>query len=126
MTEKIILFIISFCIISFNVFAVPAAPNGALMKGTVVEYSITSSAARSGKQPGAGLYKIVVTVESTEDIPDVSNFLADKKGQDIECWSKERLDPSLFQKKIRATVEYRGDERGGKFWIRNIELRNNN
>ena len=121
MTKKIILFVLFLGLTGVNAFAVPAAPNESVVKGTVVEYSITSPATRSGRQATAGLYKIVVTVESTEDIPDTLNFLTDKKGQDIEFWSKQRLDPALFGKNIKATVEYRGDERGGKFWIRTIE-----
>jgi len=119
--KKTILLVLFLCLASLNAFAVPVAPNESVVKGTVVEYGSTSPASRSGKQ-AAGLYKLVLKVESTEDIPDMLNFLADKKGQKIEFWSKERFDAVFVGKKIKAVVEYRGDERGGGFWIKKIEI----
>ena len=102
-------------------FAVPAAPNEAMATGTVVEYSI-SSLPGPGPVPGPGLYKIVVKVEAVEDRGDAPNFLKGREGNEIAFWSRNRLDPGLFGKKVKALVEYRGDERGGLFWLKRVKI----
>jgi hypothetical protein len=119
--KKIILVLSFTCLASSEAIAVPAVPNEAAAKGTVIEYCI-SSTGRSDARPGPGLYKIIVKVEAVEDSGDAPNFLKGKEGQEILFWSKARLAPELFGKKIKAIVEYRGDERGGKFWIRTVEI----
>ncbi len=122
--KKYVQIFMCFCVLlgCANALAVPAVPNEAAAKGTVVEYCISASMGRSGESPGPGLYKIVVKVESVEDRGGAPNFLREKEGQEISFWSKFRLDPGLFGKKVKAIVEYRGDERGGKFWIRELEI----
>ena len=102
-------------------FAVPAAPNEAMATGTVVEYSI-SSLPGPGPVPGPGLYKIVVKVDAVEDRGDAPNFLKGREGDEITFWSRNRLDPGLFGKKVKALVEYRGDERGGLFWLKRVKI----
>jgi hypothetical protein len=119
--KKIVAILIFVLFASSKAIAVTAVPNEATATGTVIEYCITS-AGRPEAGPGPGLYKIVVKVETAEDRGDAPNFLKGKEGQKIPFWSKMRLDPELFGKKVKAIVEYRGDERGGKFWIREIEI----
>lgn len=119
--KKIVAIIVFISLASSTAIAVTAVPNEAVAKGTVIEYAI-SSAGRSGDRPGPGLYKIVVKVEAVEDSGDAPNFLRGKEGQEISFWSKARLAPELFGKRIKAIVEYRGDERGGKFWIRSVDI----
>jgi hypothetical protein len=119
--KKIILVLAFICIASVKAIAVTAVPNEAVAKGTVIEYCI-SSAGRPEARLGSGLYRIVVKVETVEDRGDAPNFLKGKEGQEISFWSKARLDPELFGKKVKAIVEYRGDERGGKFWVRSVGI----
>jgi hypothetical protein len=114
--------VILLCILSTELHAVPAAPNASVAKGTVIEYSITSSPGRSHELPGPALYKIVVSVEAVEDVPGEINFLKERVGEEIPFWSKAKLTPGLFSRKIKAVVEYRGDEHGGMFWIKQIEI----
>jgi hypothetical protein len=102
-------------------FAVPAVPNEAVMTGTVIEYCITSSGGRTGPLLAQSIYKIFVKVDTGKSRGDAPNFLEGKEGRKIYFWSRNRIDPELFGKKIRAVVEYRGDERGGKFFIKKIE-----
>jgi hypothetical protein len=40
----------------------------------------------------------------------------------ISFLTKEKLSPELFGKKIQAKARYSGDERGGRYWIRNVEI----
>ena len=110
------------CLLSTQLLAVPAAPNASVAKGRVIEYSITSSPGRSHERPAPPQYKIVVHVEATEDVSGEINFLRERVGEDIPFWSKVKLSPNLFSRKISAVVEYRGDEHGGMFWIKKIEI----
>ncbi len=100
--------------------SVTAIPNESLLQGVVSEYAVISSRL-IGIRPDQTLYKLSVLVESSEGIggggPD---FLKERGGEDILFYSKVRLAPELFGKRIKAKARYQGDERGGIFWIRDI------
>ncbi len=102
-------------------FAVPAVPNEAVAIGTVIECR-TSPQGRSGEGPAPGLYQIVVKVEKVKDRDDLPNFLKGKTGQELTFWSFNRPDPGICGKKVKAVVEYRGDERGGRFWLKRLKI----
>ncbi len=93
----------------------PAAPNETIVKGRVVEYGVISSGLL-GIKPETPLYKLVVSLEKAEGTRG-PNFLKDKEGKTVALYSKERLSSGLFGKRLKITVTYRGDERGGLFWI---------
>ena len=122
MLNKITVFLVLSCLVSVIANAVPAVPNEAAAKGTVVEYCVSSRKGISAPGPGPGLYRIVVKVVTVEDRGDAPNFLKGKEGQEISFWSMGRLAPELFGKKVKAIVEYRGDERGGMFWLKHVEI----
>lgn len=109
------------CLCPPEVSAVPAAPNEAVVTGTVAEYCIASPDTRERKQQGPGFYKLVISVETVKDVETMPNFLKGKEGQTVTCWSKRELSPELFGKKVKAHLVYRGDERGGMFWIKSVE-----
>jgi hypothetical protein len=44
-----------------------------------------------------------------------------REGQIIEALSRETASGIAIGRTVRATVTFRGDERGGRFWLRDIE-----
>lgn len=96
-------------------------PNGALITGVILEYGIVSSRLL-GIQPDQTLYKLTIHLESSEDIVGMPNLLRGKEGEDITFYTKERLSSDIFGKKVRAEVSYRGDERGGRWWMKGIKI----
>jgi hypothetical protein len=100
--------------------AVPASPNKAILLGTVKEYAITS-ASLAGMKPEQVLYRLTIFVEASEDVMGRPDFIKSKEGNTVSVYSKEKLSAGLFGRRIKALVEYLGDERGGIFWIRELE-----
>ena len=96
-------------------------PNGALITGVTLEYGIVSSRLL-GMQPDQTLYKLTIHLESSEDIVGMPNLLRGKEGEDITFYTKEKLSSDIFGKNIRAEVSYRGDEHGGRWWVRSINI----
>ncbi len=101
--------------------AVPVIPNEAILRGTVMEYCLTLSTL-SGISPEQVLYRVVISVEEVEDVKGYPNFLKGKEGQNLTFSTKEKISMELFGKRIKAEVEYKGDERGGRFWIKDIGI----
>jgi len=104
---------------------VPAAPNDSIITGKVLEYSILNSTLE-GMKPEQILYSLRILVMSSQSINGKVNFTQSKIGQVIKVYSKEMLSAILFGKTIKANVSFSGDERGGKYWIRNINLQSDN
>ena len=101
--------------------AVPIAPNETIIRGTVVEYAITSSKLL-GIEPDQTLYRLIVAIEEVEAVNSFSNSLKGPKGQSIILYSKEKQPEHITGRKITAVIEYAGDERGGLWWIQDVVL----
>lgn len=101
--------------------SVPVAPNESMVEGVVSEYAVLSSRIVDVK-PAMTLYRITVKVGSTGKIGRGPDFLRDKIGQDVQFYSKEKMPADVFEKKVKIKVTFRGDERGGMFWIREIQI----
>lgn len=101
--------------------SVPVIPNESIVNGVVSEYSIVSSRL-IGIKPEQTIYRLTINIDSSEGISDKPNLLNNKNGQDVQFYSKEKLSPEIFGKKIKALVRYTGDETGGIFRIKNIEI----
>ena len=101
--------------------SVPVAPNESIVEGFVVEYAVLSSSL-VGVKPEMTLYRITIKVESTAKIGGGPDFMSDKTGQDVQLYSKEKLDVDIYGKKIKTKVTLRGDERGRTFWVREIHI----
>ncbi len=114
----LVIFFLLYILVSAD--AVPVMPNETAVKGHVEEYCLTSSKLL-GIKPEIVLYKLVISVEKVEDIKG-PNFLKGKEGQLVTLYSKEGLSSKFYGEKIKAIVEYKGDERGGLFWIKRIEI----
>ncbi len=102
--------------------AVPVAPETSVVEGTVCGYSILSSFL-IGIQPEQVLHRITLCVESAGDGGEKGDRIVGRAGKYLPLYSKERLSPRLFGRKVRVRVIYRGDERGGLFWIEDLEIR---
>ncbi|HHT9160219.1 MAG TPA: hypothetical protein ACFYEH_10195 [Candidatus Brocadiaceae bacterium] len=100
--------------------AVPVMPNETVVRGLVEEYSLISSKLM-GIKPEITLYKLVISIEKVENVKG-PNFLKDKEGQFVTLYTKEEISSDFYGKKIKAKIEYSGDERGGLFWIKQIEI----
>jgi hypothetical protein len=118
---KCVFIFVCILLFSFSVGAVQVAPNKAIVYGRVLEYCISSSGLL-GISPDQVVYKLTVSVEGTKDIEGSPNFLKNKEGKIETFFSKAKIDPALLNNKIKAEVEFSGDERGGRFWIKDIEI----
>ena len=68
------------------------------------------------------IYQLRILVKTSEDVEDKRSFTKDQVGKLIHLHSKKELSPDLFGKVIRARVSYRGDQKGSRFWIREIDV----
>jgi len=97
----------------------PAAPDDSVITARVLEYTILNSTL-AGIKPEQILYSLRVLLISCQSVKGKANFTQPKVNQVIKVYSKEMLSPVLFGKTIQANLFFSGDERGGKYWIRNI------
>jgi len=100
--------------------AVPAVSNESLIEGVVTEYAVIFSD-QVGIKPRQTLYILTINIASSYNIDDGPDFLLNMTGQVIRFLSKKKLSPELFGKRVKVRARYKGDERGGTFWINNIE-----
>jgi hypothetical protein len=112
--------ILTFSILPVVSHSVPVIPNESVIEGVVVEYAIVSSRL-TGVKPEQTLYRLTISMTSSHPVDNEANLLVDKVGKDVLFYSREELPPELFGKKIRAKARYKGDERGGRYWIRDVE-----
>jgi hypothetical protein len=116
----VLLFVMSPIFFSTHAEAAPVIPNEAVLMGTVEEYSLVQSGSL-GIAPEQILHKITISVKMVADTDDHPNLLRGKEGQSISLYSKEKQPSDLTGQEVKALIEYRGDERGGLFWIKHIE-----
>ena len=103
------------------VSAVPVIPNVALIKGIVLESREISSTLLD-IQPEQTMYRLTIQIESSEEVGEMPNLLKGEQGKDIAFYTKKPLPLDILRKRIRAKVSYRGDERGGRWWVDKIEI----
>jgi len=101
--------------------AVPAVSNESIIEGVVSEYTVIFSDL-IGIKPRQTLYRLTINITSSHSIGEGPDFLFNMIGQDVRVLSKEELSPELFGKRIKAKARYKGDERGGVYWVNNIEV----
>jgi hypothetical protein len=114
----LVIFLLLYILVSAD--AVPVMPNETVVRGHVEEYSLISSKL-VGIKPEMTLYKLVISIEKVENVKG-PNFLKDKEGRFVTLYTKEEISSDFYGKKIKAMIEYTGDERGGLFWIKQIEI----
>ncbi len=100
--------------------SVPAIHNESIVTGKVLAYSVLSSSLVDIK-PVMVLYRLQILVETSEGVKDMRSFTKDKMNKLLTVYSKKELSAELFNTVISVRVTYQGDEKGGKFWIRDIK-----
>ena len=100
--------------------SVPAIHNESIVTGKVLAYSVLSSSLVDIK-PVMVLYRLQILVETSEEVKDMRSFTKDKMNKLLTVYSKQELSAALFNKVISVRVTYQGDEKGGKYWIRDIK-----
>ena len=100
---------------------VPAISNESIVTGEVLGYSVVSSSLLD-IQPLMPVYRLEVVVKTSEEVKGMRSFTKDKVEKLISLYSKEKLSAELFSKIIKARVSYQGDEKGGMFWIKELEV----
>ena len=54
------------------------------------------------------------------DTPGTPSFLTGRDGTVLDAYTREQVNADLIEKKIECTLRYRGDERGGLYWLYGI------
>jgi hypothetical protein len=116
-----LLFFVFSC--SQSLQAVPVIPNEGIIEGEVVSYCIISSSILNIK-PAQKLYRLRIKVTASKDVKGKQNLTKNKVGKTIEVYSKKKIPEDIFKKTINARIVYRGDERGGLYWIKAISILN--
>lgn len=117
----ILVFLIEMVNVSL-VQSVPVIPNESIVAAEVVDLT-TIDATTVNINPPQVLFRMKLRLLSVQESPPLANFLHAKKGEIIEVYSKESLSSGLVGKVMKARITFRGDERGGLYWIQEITER---
>jgi hypothetical protein len=52
--------------------------------------------------------------------PGMSNFLVSPENASLDAYTREQITPDLVGTTIRCRLRYRGDERGGLYWMHDL------
>lgn len=117
------MFLMMLVLFPLNVYGggVPVIPNEALITGSVCGYCKVSSRLLNIK-PEQVIYRLTVTVDSSEDVEGMPNLVKEVIGEDITLESKEEIGSDIFGKRVRVRVRVVGDEKGRRFWINSISI----
>jgi len=93
----------------------PAAPNEIVVKVQVLDAVIVDSLTLniSPQQPLCVLTLKLLSVNQVGDL----DFLYGKSGETIRAYSKDLSLADLKGNIVAVTLSFRGDERGGSFWV---------
>lgn len=100
--------------------AVTAAPNASVVEGRVLKYSAFVSTLE-GISPEMTIYEVVVDVDSSRP-SEAGGVSFAKAGEKIRVFSTLDMTSESLGRFIRAEVVFKGDEWGGKYWLRRFEL----
>ena len=104
-----------------EISGVPVIPNRAVVIGIVEEVSVTTAM----QTPDRVIYKLRISIEKTEDIAGSPNFVKSRAASSLTAYSEDKNALDLYGEKVKAIVEFKGDERGGNFWIKQINVVDN-
>lgn len=97
----------------------PLISNASRIRARVVKYSIWD-AALVGSRGQQAFYSLVLDVCASEKAGQAASLV--RVGDRIEAFSQTPLSADLFGQTIQSTVRARGDEKGQRFWLREIRL----
>lgn len=93
-----------------------ALPNKAILDVTVIDVVILEDS-----MPFK-VCKITGYIHEIKDVEGFPNRLRGYEGSKIDFFTKELLSGNIVGKRVHATLEYRGDERGGAWWATFIKI----
>jgi len=120
------------------VFGAPVAPNETLISGEVIEYSILDSSLAEIK-PEQTVYRLIIKIIDSKKLSPSPLILSPtgrgreeegeeigggnfEQGENLTVYSKKELSPELFGKSIKGKISYSGDEKGGGYWLKEIQI----
>jgi hypothetical protein len=84
--------------------------------GTISEISSIASD-QVGLPPGKSIYRLLIWVEATKGDSGAPDFLKERTGEFLTVFSETRTPALQAGNKIRATVEYKGNQYSSFYWI---------
>ena len=100
--------------------AAPVAPNESRITGEVLELDPVDSSVFH-MQPPQVFMRIRLRLLSIRSVGTMPSPLQGREGQTLEVLSREFVESKLVGKVISGTVVFRGDERGGMYWIFDVQ-----
>lgn len=97
----------------------PVAPNESLVTALVLEAVIADSLTLN-ILPQQRLCVLTLKILTEQPVEDLPNPLHGRSGETIKAYSKELSLVSLKGKTLTVTLSFRGDERGGNFWVQRV------
>ena len=94
----------------------PAAPNESVVTAQVLDAVIVESSTLD-MLPQQPLSTLTLKLLLVKPVEGAGNFLHGKTGETIRAYSKDLSLVGLKGTTVTATVSFRGDERGGSFWV---------
>jgi hypothetical protein len=70
--------------------------------------------------PPQFLTRVRLRLLAGSDTSGAPTPLTGGEGALLEAYTREQVDPNLIGKRIQCTLRYRGDERGGLYWVYEI------
>ncbi len=120
--EIIVLTLVFIVVRTAPLSAVPVIPNEMVVMGQVTECNLNAPE-HQDTESGELIYKLIIVVEKVEVVRG-ANFLKNKENKLVTFFYREKLHEEFAGKKVKANVQYKGDERGGLFWIKQIKIIN--
>ncbi|WP_068139434.1 hypothetical protein [Limnochorda pilosa] len=103
---------------------VPAAPNRGAVEAEVEAFEVLWASAE-GIEPERPLYRLRLRILESRPAPGYDlDPLASWVGRQVDVYSVEPLDLSLFGGRVTAEVTLRGDERSRRFWLFSVRVVN--
>jgi hypothetical protein len=100
--------------------AAPAAPNESRVTGEILEVERLHSSVLHIEPPQV-LTRMRLRLLSVQSVGGMPNPLYGREGETLQVLSRERVESNLVGKVISGTIVYRGDERGGAYWLFDVQ-----
>ncbi len=97
----------------------PAVPNEAVVTGEALAVAAVDSSTVSISPPQQ-LVRLTLRLLAVREVPRKANLLTAGPGDTLEVYSREAVSARLVGKVVTGRVTFRGDERGGRYWISDV------
>lgn len=98
----------------------PQAPNESRVTGEILVLEPVHSSALQMAPPQV-FTRMRLKLLSIQNVGAMPNPLHGREGEILEVLSRESLKSELVGKVISGTIVFRGDERGGMYWIFDVQ-----